>query len=82
MKVTIPIKTPKRSNNNNDNDLEKVCRGCVTSTPDKDPNTWKPQPYLKKVVEEAIRQNPSLESEPAPKKDKMERKWIKKIDSY
>jgi hypothetical protein len=69
----------RRHNNNDDNDMDKVCRGfegfhptykCFYIHPDKAPKTWKPQPYLKRAVEEAIRKDPSLESGPAPKKGK------------
>jgi hypothetical protein len=71
----------RRYNNNNDNDIGKVCRGCeglhptykcFYLHPNIAPKTWKPQPYLKRVVDEAVRKDPSLQlgSEPAPKSKK------------
>jgi hypothetical protein len=79
--TTQSFQLPKRRrhNYNNDNDMDKVCRGCeglhptykcFYIHPDKAPKTWKPQPYLKRVVEEAVRKDPSLEIEPGPKKTK------------
>jgi hypothetical protein len=72
----------RKYNDNDDNDyFNQVCKACegLHSThkcfylyPNKAPKTWRPQPYLKRVVEEAVRKNPTLNNEPISKKCKKE----------